>query len=115
MNKKGFAVLEIIFAIAMLGILVTAVTGFKSYLANHEADIIKQEEFYTNVDKELTKLYSEEWDYENKTIEMKSGNLEISMINLGNSEYGTDIMEVTFETDELKQIFEIERSEYYHE
>lgn len=113
MNNKGVAVLEIITTIAIFAVLVIMVSSFKTYIANHEAEIIKETTFYAHIDTELTNLYSEEWDYQDKIIETKTGPIEMAIENLGRTEYNTNSIEVTFKQGELEKTYKLERSEYY--
>lgn len=114
-NHKGMATLELIFVVIVLGVLVIMISGFREHLSNHEADMIKQEILYSNIDTELTNIYSSEWDYQDKIIETRAGDIYVITNDKGKSEYGTEILEVTFQFDNFEKTYEVERSEYYEQ
>lgn len=115
MDKKGFTILEVVLGIIVFGILVLIVGGFKSNITEHKLDVIKQESFYSHVDTELTNLFADGFTYEEKEIETNFGSIEVNVKSLGKTEYGTNLAKVSFNLGKLKQEFEVERGEHYHE
>lgn len=113
MSKKGFAALEVIAGIVILAILVTVTTNTQVYLAVQSSKVLKGETYIFHIEEELTDIYYTNSMYEEKTIETKVGDLSVTMENLGSNEYNNNISKVTFQAEDFKRTYEVERSQYY--
>lgn len=113
--KRGFTIIEVVFGIAIFGMIVLSFSTVQNSMANHKLKVEKNEMFYSAVNKEITNLYANGWDYENKTIETPIGKIEVSLIEKESSAHKTKMAELSFRYDEVKRDFIIERSEYENE
>lgn len=113
MNNKGFSVLSVIASIFILGIIIMVVSNFNIYTAIHKKEISEKQTFYSEIDNEMTLIYSSNWEFGDKTIKTDMGNVLVSKVDGGVTEYGTRKMEVEFKFKNLNKKIEIERSQYY--
>lgn len=118
LNKKGSVIVELIISIVIFATIVLIVGNFKVYLATHEASIVKQTAFYTNIDNVVADLYAEaNWVNlgENLVVDTGIGELKVTINDLGVTTHKTNSIEVKFEFQDLEKTEILERSVYYNE
>ena len=105
--------LEMVFAIAIMGILSISLYNFDRYYNKSLAHIHMREEFNQIIETELSLAYSKELDYEEKTVETPRGNVLITFNEVEPKNSLTKSFELKFQMDKFNSSFIIERSKYH--
>lgn len=118
MNSRGFTAIETIVGVMLLSIAVIIFVNFKNNMLDSELFVNRYITLQSEIDNNLTDIYNL-WKTEDYTVDLMDNQLKINIEDLGESEYGTNVLKVNFQMEELTKGYDVdkdyflERSVYY--
>lgn len=114
LNKKGASYMGLMTSIAIFLAIVSITSGFIVYVTRHKQNVVEQNQISQDIGAHISQVYNADWEnLEDETIIARYGEIEVSYELLGETEFSTNQLGVTFEKDGESNTYQLERSVYH--